>query len=151
MRKKEREIQDRRAMDSIIERAEVCRMALADGDQPYMVTLNFGYENDALYFHCALEGRKIDIIRRNSKACVSFDADTEMVTKEKACGWTMRYKSVVGFGRASLIEGHEAKKEALAVIMRHYSDRAFTFEDATVRKTMVIKVELEHLTGKESK
>jgi hypothetical protein len=138
-------------IDSIIDRAEVCRMALADGDQPYMVTLNFGYENDALYFHCALEGRKIDIIRRNSKACVSFDADTEMVTEEKACGWTMRYKSVVGFGRASLIEGHEAKKEALAVIMRHYSDRAFTFQDAAVRKTMVIKVELERLTGKESK
>lgn len=151
MRKKEREIHDRSDIDSVIERAQVCRLALADGDQPYMVTLNFGYEKDALYFHCALEGRKIDILRRNSKVCVTFDADTEMVTEEKACGWTMRYKSVVGFGRASLIEDHESKKKALAVIMRHYSDKAFTFGDAAVRKTLIIKVDLEQVTGKESK
>ena len=70
MRRKDREIRDIKELELIIGRAEVCHIALSDGDSPYLVSLNFGYENSPngkLYFHCAKMGRKIDIITTNNR------------------------------------------------------------------------------------
>ena len=143
MRKREREIRDLGAMEAVIKKARVCRMALADGDRPYIVTLNFGYEDETLYFHSAPEGRKIDILRRNDRVCVAFDSDKELVENDRACGFTMHYRSVIGFGRASLIEDPAAKIRALDVIMRHYSDKRFTYDEGALEKVLIIKVKLD--------
>jgi len=95
-------------------------------------------------------GVGMDILRKNDKVCVAFDSEKELVEDDRACGFTMHYRSVIGFGRASLIEDPAAKTKALHVIMRHYSDKRFTYGDGAVEKTLIIKVKLDHVTGKES-
>ena len=63
MRRKDRKVTELTEIESIIQKADVCRIALIDDNLPYIVTLNFGYKsgkNPALYFHCANEGRKIE-------------------------------------------------------------------------------------------
>ena len=65
MRKKNKEITDIDEIEGIIKKATCCRIGLVDGDEPYIVPLNFGYENSTLYFHGASEGRKIDLIKDN--------------------------------------------------------------------------------------
>ncbi|MHC4943286.1 MAG: pyridoxamine 5'-phosphate oxidase family protein [Planctomycetota bacterium] len=150
MRRKEREITDRDTIDIILHSAPICHLALADKDQPYVVPMNFGYDGEALYFHCAPEGRKIDILNRNPKVCFVCYSDLEMEQADKACGWTMKYQSVIGFGRASIITDKEGKKEALDIIMNHYADGSFTYEDKAVDKMVIIEVMVDEVTGKQS-
>ena len=73
-----------------------------------------------------------------------------MVQADEACGWAMKYRSVIGRGKAFLIDEPAAKREALDIIMGQYSDRSHTYKDEHINKTRIIKVEIEELTGKQS-
>ena len=150
MRRKEKEITEASAIEAIIKKSLVCRLALSDGNFPYIVPLCFGYRDKVLYFHGSLKGKKIDIIRKNRNICFEFDINTEIVKAEDACHWSMKYKSVIGFGKAVLLEDLDEKRKALNIIMSQYSDRTFQFNDATLKGTVVIKVEIESMTGKQS-
>ena len=150
MRRKEKEITDKTSMELIILKSSVCRLALSDEDRPYIVPLCFGYENDTLYFHSAREGRKLDILRKNNKVCFEFDVDHEIVEADDACGWGMKYQSVIGFGKGSIIDDIESKRKALNVIMQNYSRNSYEYPDKTIKKIVIIKVEIEHMTGKKS-
>ena len=150
MRRKEKEITEKAAIEAIIKKSLVCRLALSDDNSPYIVPLSFGYKDKVLYFHGSQKGKKINIIKKNPKVCFEFDADTEIVKAEDACRWSMSYKSVIGFGKAVLLEDTEEKQRALDIIMSQYSGRIFQFDDAILKKTFVIKVEIESMTGKQS-
>lgn len=151
MRRKEKEITDRAALDAILHKAPICRLGLADDGEPYVVPLCFGYDGRALYFHCALEGRKIEMIRRNDRVCFEADVDCEIVEAAEACGWSMRYRSVIGHGRAVLVDDPDEKEKGLHILMRHYSDRGFTMAKPAMEKALVIKVVIESMSGKESR
>jgi len=148
MRRSDREITDRNDIEDIIKKSSVCRLAMADGNRPYIIPLNFGYRDNVLYFHSARDGKKIDILRKNPQICFEFDIGHELITAEKSCDWGMKYKSVIGFGTASLVEDMDQRHEALAIIMRQYSTANHEFDEATVNKTAIIKVEIEMMTGK---
>lgn len=148
MRKKEREIKDRKVIDDIIRRCRVCRLAMCEDDQPYIVPLNFGYDGNFLYFHAAPEGRKIDIIRKNNKVCFEFDILHEIVTAEQACKWGAKYKSVIGSGTAEIVDDSDAKKEALECIMRQYGSVLKDFPNEILKKTLVFRVRILEICGK---
>jgi nitroimidazol reductase NimA-like FMN-containing flavoprotein (pyridoxamine 5'-phosphate oxidase superfamily) len=150
MRRKDKEISDHDAMESILNRATVCRVALSLHNVPYVVPLNFGYHAGCLYFHSAPEGRKIDIIKQNDRVCFEVDIDHQLIEARKACDWTMRYRSIIGFGRAFLIDDREQKRRALDIIVGHYSDGSYQYPDEAVNDVAIIKVEIESMTGKES-
>lgn len=150
MRRNEKEIEDREAIEAVIRRSKVCRLALCSGEHPYIVPLCFGYRDETLYFHSVREGKKIDILRENPRVAFEFDIDQEVVPGKTGCDWTMRYKSVVGFGRASFVEDLDAKRKALDVIMAQYADGSFTYKKGVLKITVVIKVEIDRMTGKKS-
>ena len=149
MRKANREIRDRDAVLAIIEEALVCRIGLADGGMPYIVPMNFGLGENCLYLHCATEGRKLDILRKNDRVCFEMDLLREMKQGPDACGWSASYESVIGFGRAVLLTDPEEKRRGLDRIMDHYGARGpFSYPDDTLAKTVVIRIDIERLTGK---
>jgi len=150
MRKKEKEITEASAIEAIIKKSLVCRLALSDDNFPYIVPLCFGYRDRVLYFHGSLKGKKIDIIKKNQNICFEFDINTEIVKAEDACHWSMKYRSVIGFGKAQLLEDIEEKRKALNIIMSQYSNGTFEFNDAILKKSGVIKVEIENMKGKQS-
>ena len=150
MRKKEKEITDIAEIEDVLGRASVCRLGLCENDQPYVVPLCFGYKDKTLYFHCAGQGKKLDIIRNNNNVCFEADIDCEIVKADNPCDWTMKYKSVIGFGKAELIEDDESKRNALDIIMQHYTQGPFEYPQGPMQKTKVIKVEIETMTGKKS-
>ena len=137
-------------MESIIRESTVCRLALVDNNQPYIVPLCFGYKDNALYFHSAGEGKKIDILKKNNNVCFEFDVRSEIKTGKTACEWGMKYRSVIGFGNASFLEDPESKQAALDIIMQQYSDGSFSYPDKILKNTLVIKVEITDMTGKQS-
>ena len=148
MRRKEKEIVEKNEIEDVIAAAKVCRLAMAENGQPYIVPLCFGYADDVLYFHSAMEGKKLNILKQNNRICFEFDIDTEIKIGKIACQWGMKFRSVIGFGRAYFIEDPESKRSALDTIMRQYSSDAFEFPDKTIDKTTVIRVEIESMTGK---
>jgi nitroimidazol reductase NimA-like FMN-containing flavoprotein (pyridoxamine 5'-phosphate oxidase superfamily) len=151
MRRDEKEIKDRAEIDSIIRRSQVCRLGLSDNGQPYVVPLCFGYDGKVLYFHCAKEGRKLDILRRNDRVCFEFDVVAGLVEADQACNWGIRYQSVIGFGTAQVIEDVAQKRTALICLMAQYSRQAFVFPPDMLTRAAVVKIEIESLTGKQSK
>ena len=150
MRRKEKEMTDPDAIRRVIEQASVCRLAMIADDGPYIVPLCFGYRANTLYFHSAAKGRKIDLLRNDSRVCFEFEAASQAIEAEKACDWAMRYCSVIGFGNAIFLEDPTEKRRALDTIMAHYSDRSFTYPDGMLAATTVFTVKIVRMTGKQS-
>lgn len=150
MRRSDKEIVGEAALLEVLEKATVCRLAMVDGDRPYVVPLCFGYRDNALYLHGSAEGRKVAALRQNPRVCFEFDLLGEPLESENACRWSMRYQSVIGFGEAVFVEEPDEKRRALDTIMAHYSDREFRLADEAVAATAVIRVEIESMTGKQS-
>ena len=107
MRRAEREIRDPGELEDVIRRAEVCRLGMVDGGEPYIVPMNFGYRDGHLYFHCAREGRKLDVLRANPRVCFELEAGVRTVRGETACKWSTAYESVIGWGTATVLMDEE--------------------------------------------
>ncbi len=158
MLRKDKEITDRNEAESIIEKSQVCRLAMADEGEPYVVPLCFGYRDNALYFHAAQKGKKLDILRKNKRVCFEFDIGQEVKPGEKTCKWGMKYQSVIGFGDASFVEDTAAKCRALDIIMQQYSAEPadssappeLEYPEASLKITTIIKVDIREMTGKRS-
>lgn len=154
MRKKEREITGLDEIESVINRCNVCRFALSNDDMPYIVAMNFGYrrgEKMELFFHCANEGRKLDMIRKNNNVCFEMDTDHKIYESETACDFGMNYTSVVGFGKIYIITDEPGKKEGLNVIMKHYSGRdASEYKETSLTRTTILRLEISSLSGKKA-
>lgn len=150
MRKHKKEITDRATIDAVIHGSRVCRLGMSDEGQPYVVPLCFGYDGECVYFHCAWKGRKLDILRKNPRVCLEFDLAKRVIESEHACGWDMEYQSVIGFGTAEIIDDVAEKEKALHALMTQYSDREFSFPEAKLKLTAVIKVSIDTLSGKQA-
>ena len=148
MRRKDKEVIDPDAIASVIRRSTVCRLAMSDDGQPYVIPMSFGYQDGAVYFHCAPEGRKIEILRKNPRVCIEFDVDCQLKTGDSACKWGFNFQSAIAFGVAAFIEDSTEKRAALDIIMRQYSNEVFTYPESAVDKIVVIKVTVTELTGK---
>ena len=148
MRRKELEITDRTEIDEIIKSAEVCRLGLSDNGMPYIVPVNFGYTGGIIYIHCAPKGRKLDILKENDNVCVEFEGLHELIESDKACDWTVKYISVIGFGKGEIVTDPDGKREGLLAVMSQYSDRGYQFTEDELKTVSIIKITLTELTGK---
>jgi len=150
MNRKEKEIIEKSDIEAVIQKALVCRIGLSCGNIPYVVPVCFGYEPGVIYAHGSPEGKKNDLVKKNPNVCFEFDIDAEIVNSKTPCGWTMKYKSVIGFGAAFFLENPDEKRRALKVIAGQYSDQSCRFPDSAVNATAVIKIEISSMTGKQS-
>ncbi len=150
MRRKEKEIREKAAIEDVIRGAQVCHLGLCDGQTPYVVPVCFGYADGTLYFHCAPEGRKLDLIRKNPLVCFQVEADVAFVRHEMACKWAVRYRSVIGTGRASLVSDFEQKRQALGLIMDHYDGDAREMSAESTDHAAIVRIDIEEMSGKQS-
>ncbi|MCD6117587.1 pyridoxamine 5'-phosphate oxidase family protein [bacterium] len=139
---------DEKNINQILQRALVCRIVMADGDNPYIVPLCFGYENGCLYFHSSKSGKKNRILKQNPNVCFEVDIDAQVVKSEEACGWNMKYKSIIGSGRVIFIDNHKEKVKALDIITKHYSGKHLDIPEYKAATTCVFKIEIEDMTCK---
>ncbi len=151
MRRKDREIADRIAIDGIISRCKICRIALCKNGQPYVLPLNFGYDGKYLYFHSANEGKKIEMIKQNNRVGFEFDILHEIITADKPCEWSAKFESVVGSGTAEFIESEPEKSKALECILRQYGGSFSEFNDSSLSSVVIIRVNIVSISGKEKK
>ncbi len=150
MRRKEKEMTDKKNIEAVIRKCLVCRLAINDGDYPYIVPLNFGYKDDVLYFHGALKGKKISLLQKNPHVAFEFDTRLEIVKADEACNWSMKFQSVVGRGIISMLESPDEKKKALGLIMAQYSDQTFELSEKSIKGIAVYQLNIKQMTGKQS-
>jgi nitroimidazol reductase NimA-like FMN-containing flavoprotein (pyridoxamine 5'-phosphate oxidase superfamily) len=148
VRRKDRDVTDTASIEDIIRNSLVCRLGMSRNDQPYVVPLSFGYSDKTLYFHSAGEGLKLDILQQNPTVCVEFDIDQKVVHGDKPCKWGMHYRSVIGFGQATIVSAPEEKQRALAAIMHQYSGSPYDFSQAEIKSVTILKVDIRSMTGK---
>jgi nitroimidazol reductase NimA-like FMN-containing flavoprotein (pyridoxamine 5'-phosphate oxidase superfamily) len=151
MRRKEKEINDFNLIEEIIAKADICRLALSENNIPYIVPVNFGYKDRLIYFHSSCEGRKLDMLKSNPNVCVQFDADISTVKTENICQWSTKYKSVIAFGKATLVNDENEKQLALNLLVSHLNE----LHDPTTifplnPNLCIIKVEFDQISGKMS-
>ncbi len=153
MRRSDREIHDIDEMMEILQKGDVCHVALVDGNIPYIVALNYGCDRIgdqvALYFHAANSGKKLEVILANNAACFMVDTDHQLVRGEKGCDWGMKYRSVVGRGLVEIVEDPEDRNYGLDLLMKHYSGRTgFEYDERIFQVTVVLRIRVTELTGK---
>lgn len=152
MRRKDREIQDREEIDQIIRQCQVCRLALAMDNVPYLVPVSFGYDGRAIYFHTASEGKKIAYFEANPRVCFEFELGVRLARDEQsACNWSFAYESVIGDGAIQEVVGVEKRAHALELIMRQYSDGEWAFDAGQLRQVRVWRIAVDSVTGKRSR
>jgi len=151
MKRKEKAITDEAEIIDLLSSETICRLAIIDENIPYIVPVNYGYRDGALYIHSALEGRKISIIEKNDMVCFEVESDVSMIPADDACGFSMAYRSVIGYGRARIVRDSGMKREALDIIMRQQTgSEGWSYSKKALDKTAVIKVEIESMSGKKS-
>jgi nitroimidazol reductase NimA-like FMN-containing flavoprotein (pyridoxamine 5'-phosphate oxidase superfamily) len=151
MRRQDKEIKDPVLLRQLLGAAIVCRVAMVDGDRPYVVPLSFVLDGDALYVHSAAHGRKLDVLRRNPRVCFEVDEGAEPVPHREACNVGMRFRSVIGTGKAAFVESAAEKARVLVLFARKYAPKASAkLPEHEVAKTVVIRLSIETLTGKRS-
>jgi hypothetical protein len=156
MRRKDRLLERRAELLEVVKDGKTIQLAFQDKDEPYIVTLNYGYDwsKDKLsfYFHSANEGRKIDLIRTNPRVCFSISICDPFVAGEKACNYGMKYRSIVGYGKIGIVESEEERKNGLNLLMKKYTGKdQWDYDDEMLKKTTVTCLEVETLSGKRKK
>ncbi len=133
---------------ALLREAEYGFLGTVDEDgAPYVTPLSFVCEEDVIYIHCALEGQKLDNIRRDGRVCFSVAGGTEVISKQ----FTTRYRSALVRGRAEMVEGEE-KRRALLLLCQKYApdqmDKAPLAIEKSFSRTGVIRIAIDSITGK---
>ena len=149
MRRKDREVTDRKWMDDVLAKALFIEVAMSDGEgRPYIVPMGFGYEDGVIYLHGASEGLKNDILRDNPLVCFQTFIDAEVIRPQVGFSYTMHYKSVTGHGRVTTITDPDEQNRALKVVTEHYGGAHSDTEWRSMAKFWIAKIEIESMTGK---
>ena len=153
MRRKDREMTDYTRMLEILRSCDCCRLGLVDNEEAYIVPMNFGLAEEdeklVLYFHTATEGRKIDLLKKQT--VVSFQADTghRLRPGEKAGDFSYYYQCIMGKGTVELLSDPEDKICGFRAIMSHYSPKTdWEFDMPCLDRVYVIKLTVTDWTCK---
>jgi nitroimidazol reductase NimA-like FMN-containing flavoprotein (pyridoxamine 5'-phosphate oxidase superfamily) len=123
---------------------------IGDDGYPYGIPLNYAYKNNQIYFHCALEGYKIDAIKNNNKVSFCIVGNTEVIPDK----FSTKYESVIVFGRAEkVIEENEKKAGLLSIIEKYsfdYKDEGKKYINKDYEKAALYRIAIEHMTGKKA-
>lgn len=152
MTRRELEVTQPEQIEKILADSKVLHLGLVDGGMPYIVPMNYGCTLDngrlTLYLHGALQGYKLDVIRRNPVCCFEMECAVEPFAGKAPCQYGTSYYSLMGRGTASIVEDTEEKMRAMAVLMKTQTGKDFIFNDRLVSIVSVIRIDVGSYTAK---
>lgn len=152
MRRKDREVTGRDEITFILDMCRTACVAMADENEPYVVPLSYGYEwkEDCLelYFHCAKEGKKSEILKRNARVCFTIFNEGELLHTENPCNSGYCFSSVMGNGTVEFVEDAGERSHALQKMFSHQTGRTAVFTAAQINSVCVFKIVSRDYTGK---
>lgn len=136
---------------ALLQEGEVGYLALSDEKNPYVIPLNYYVEENIIYFHCALLGRKLDIIAKNPRFCFAVSEMDGIKTGPSACDFGTFYRSILAFGHAHVISDATVKIDILTKLTEKYCPPEMSFSPVTADRAAtvaLIALEIEELSGK---
>lgn len=150
--RREREVTDPAQIREILDKSMIAHIGMVDGDEPYVVPMNYGYTMEdgklTIYLHGAKWGRKLDVIRANPKVFFCAHCDVVPFEGDIACRYGTTYSSIMGSGTAEILEDPAQKTTGLSVLMKTQTGKDFTFDDKMVSIVSVIKIDIDEFTAK---
>lgn len=129
----------------VFAKAEILYLAINDSPAPYCIPVNYAVVGDAIYIHCALKGKKLDLIRRDGNVSFSLSTDVEIDRKE----FTTYYKSLCGTGIAVICEDPGEKRVGLdAISLRYDAGCPRPARDSDINRVAIIRITIHSLSGK---
>ncbi|MEX1378138.1 MAG: pyridoxamine 5'-phosphate oxidase family protein [Eubacteriales bacterium] len=152
MRRKEKQM-PKDEVYKYLKKCTVVRLALFDNEYPYIVPMNYGFENadgkDILYMHCANDGKKLDLLKSNQKVGFEMDLDYGITNDETPSECTTKYASLIGTGLVEIVNSYTDKAHALSILMKEIAGREVqVFDKRIVDKTTILKLTIKNITGK---
>ncbi|HMK83374.1 MAG TPA: pyridoxamine 5'-phosphate oxidase family protein [Candidatus Bathyarchaeia archaeon] len=152
MRRSERKM-NLKESEQFLKQAQVGRLGTSHKNEPYVTPLNFLYQKDRIYFHCARNGKKLTNLIGNKRVCFEADEFSGVKNVEEgiaACTSSTYYRSVVAFGDARLITSSDHKKRILEKLVAKYLhlNTQPVFDEEMLGKVTVVEIQVSQLTGK---
>lgn len=153
MRRKDREVQNKTEVFDILNRCNTIRIGMQGDQYPYVVPVSFGMEvvddKAVIYFHCAQQGMKVDLLKATPYVCV--EGDLFLQVEKTAHGITTRYESVIGFGECQFITDIDEVKHGLTVLLEHYGCYGYPLDRCMgISHLLLGKIVLDQITGKKN-
>ncbi len=150
-----RELYEKEEINQILIRGKFVTIALCRNNEPYIVTLSYGYDRElnTLYFHAAKKGLKLDFIRANPLVCATVIEDGGYIPDE--C--SHNYRSIVFWGNMSVVEVSEEKHHGMSVLLHHLEEKPEVIagkllkSDQAYERMEVLKLEIVQIHGKAGK
>lgn len=154
IRRKEKAISDTESMLSILKRTQYVTLAMCDNNEPYLVTLSHGYDEskNCIYFHCAMEGKKVDVLRKNNlvwgQALLDYGYSTGQCTH--------KYATTQFMGRVTFLVDRTEKRHGLGVIAHQLEKNPELvlkeqIKGDSLETVNVGRIDIEYMSGKKSK
>jgi len=152
MQKSEREIIEKTILEEILERGRYAVIALCRENDPYVVTLSYGYDpiTRSLYFHAARTGLKLEYLKANPSVCATVIEDQGYIMGECAHA----YRSVVVRGNMTVVENLEEKKHGMEVMLGHLEidpevvRKRSLADDRAYARAAILRLDILEITGK---
>ncbi|MCL1889448.1 MAG: pyridoxamine 5'-phosphate oxidase family protein [Desulfovibrionaceae bacterium] len=151
MRRARQEIADPAELEEIIRRAEYGVLSMVDGAVPYAVPVNPAWDGRYFYVHCALEGRKLEVLRANPRTQLCLIAEARLLHKDKPCACTMHYRSVLVDGRAEILlpgADENARRAGLECLLAGFAMQNLPMDQGIMDKTVILRITPEKIRGK---
>lgn len=148
MKRKDRERTDRAFMDQVLLNADILWISLNRDGAPYVIPVNPAFCDGVLYFHCATEGLKLDLLRKDPRIGFATAVGVEIIPEKS----TTHYHSISGSGRASLVSSDDEKQKALKSIRDKYQAKCtIPASESRLKQLQIVRIDIEEMTGKEAK
>jgi len=159
MRRELMECKDQSKISSFLSSARIGYLGLTDGTEPYVVPLNYVWWNGAIYIHGAEEGRKMEMLKNNSRACFTVSENFGTMVHPVPAKTDTAYMSVMVFGEATIVEDLDEATAAMEKMLDKYAPGYYSsslskqhvksYRSSMGSRTVVIKVFPDVITAKE--
>ena len=152
MTRREFEVKDPGVIRDILDGSKFLHLGLMDDGMPYVVPMNYGYKMEdgklTLYLHSAVKGYKLDVIAKNPTCCFEMDWGVEPFEGKIPCQYGITYYSLMGRGKAVLVEDVKEKEAAMTLLMKAQTGKDFEFNERLVSIVSVIRIDVSEYTAK---
>ncbi len=152
MPSKDQFIESRVEMEQILREETLGYLGLSVNDVPYVVPLNYAYLEGKIIFHCARQGKKLDVLRANPQVCFTVGRQYgEIVPHPQGAQCSADYDSVICFGEARIVEEIEERQRVLDVFNHRLQPAAEEISLEAASSCYAVEIKIVEMTGKQHK
>ena len=152
MTRRELEVTDPKSILEILDKSRILHLGLVDDGMPYVVPMNYGYTMQdgklTIYLHGSTKGYKLDVIRKNPVCCFEMECAVTPFEGNVACQYGTSYYSLMGRGKAVIVDAPAEKMQALTLLMKTQTGKNFEFNEKLVSVVSVIRIDVDVYTAK---